>query len=222
MKYPRMPVSATVLVFFCLTVLFRTSAVWAGSEAALEDFLQKVERSSASINSFSCNFVQVKYLEIFPRPVRFSGRLSLVRPDKLRWHFLKPLPSVLILNGNRGLKCDGQGPVRKFSLDRDPVMRVVAEQLWAWSSGSYRKLRDDFDFKLLPGPALIFSPAGKDAAAFISQIKVLFDPEFLQPLEVEISEPGNDRTVIHFSDYRRNLDLAEELFTECDPEGISP
>jgi outer membrane lipoprotein-sorting protein len=217
-----MPVPAIVLFFFCLTALGRASAVWAGSEAALGDFLQKVEKRTASINSFSCNFTQVKHLAIFPRPVKFSGRLSLVRPDKLRWQFLQPLPSVIVLNGNQGLKCEGEGPVRKFSLDRDPVMRLVAEQLWAWTSGSYRELRDDFDFSLLPGPVLVFSPVRKDTASFISKIKVAFDPDFLQPLEVEISEPGDDRTVIYFSDYQRNLDLNDELFTKCGPAGISP
>jgi len=95
-------------------------------------------------------------------------------------------------------------------------MRMVAAQMWAWTSGSYRELRNDFDFSLFPGPTLVFSPVHQEAAgSFISRIKVAFDPDYLQPIEVEISEPGGDRTVISFSDYRRNLDLKSDLFTEC-------
>ncbi|MBU0483428.1 MAG: outer membrane lipoprotein carrier protein LolA [Proteobacteria bacterium] len=183
----------------------------------LESFLQKIELNSASINSFSCDFIQVRHLAIFPQPVKFSGRLTLSRPDRLRWEFITPLPSVLVLNGKKGLKCNDRGPVLEFDLALDPVMRVVAAQLWAWTSGSYRELQDDFDFELLPGPSLVFAPVQKGAASFIGKIKVVFDPEFLQPLEVEITEPGGDRTALFFSGYQRNIDLPATLFTECRP-----
>ena len=107
--------------------------------------------------------------------------------------------------------------VREFNLEIDPVMRLVAGQLWAWTSGSYRDLEDDFDFKLLPGPVLVFSPVTNGAGSFIREIRVVFDPEFLQPLSVEIHEPGGDRTVISFSAYKRNIDLQATLFNECRP-----
>jgi len=187
----------------------------AESNPGLEDFLQRVEQNSAAINSFSCDFIQVRHLAIFPQPVKFSGRLSLARPDRLRWEFIKPIPSVLVLNGKKGLKCDDGGPIRKFNLDSDPVMRMVAAQLWAWTSGSYRDIKDDFDFDLLPGPSLAFSPVNNGSGSFVSKIKVVFEPDFLQPMSVEISEPGGDRTIITFSGYQRNLALPSSLFTEC-------
>ncbi len=47
----------------------------------LDLFLQKVEQEASVVESFSCNFIQTRYLSIFPRPVKFSGRLVLSRPD---------------------------------------------------------------------------------------------------------------------------------------------
>jgi outer membrane lipoprotein-sorting protein len=190
-------------------------AAAADNSPELEDFLHRVEQSAATINTFTCDFIQVRHLAIFPKPVKFSGRLALSRPDRLRWEFIKPLPSVLVLNGEKGLKCSDEGPIRQFSLADDPVMRMVAAQMWAWTSGSYRDLQDDFDFTLLPGPTLAFSPKNKGAGSFIRKITVIFDPDFLQPLEVEISEPGGDRTIISFSGYQRNIDLPERSFIEC-------
>lgn len=216
-KYPR---CAIYLVLVILCSLFITpgplSAIAEEGKPDLEEFLQRVERNSASINSFSCDFIQVRHLTIFPQPVKFSGRLSLSRPNKLRWEFMQPLPSVLVLNGKQGLKCEEGGPVRKFNLDTDPVMRLVAAQLWAWTSGSYREIKNDFDFELLPGPSLLFSPTKNSANPFISTIKVVFDPAFLQPVSVKINEPGGDSTVISFSGYRRNTALPPTLFTECE------
>lgn len=216
MKYFRLPIFLALFIFCCIVIAPGPfSAVAEESRLDLEDFLRRVEENSASISSFSCDFTQVRHLTIFPKPVKFSGRLSLAKPDKLRWEFVEPLPSVLVLNGKKGLKCSEGGPVREFDLDLDPVMRLVAGQLWAWTSGSYRDLKDDFDFELLPGPVLVFSPITNGAGSFISKIRVVFDPDFLQPLSVEIGEPGGDRTVISFSGYKRNIALQTTLFTEC-------
>ncbi|MEN8134596.1 MAG: outer membrane lipoprotein carrier protein LolA [Thermodesulfobacteriota bacterium] len=216
MKHLRLPIFLALFIFcFIVIALGSFSAVAEESSLGLDDFLGRVEENSASISSFSCDFTQVRYLTIFPKPVQFSGRLSLAKPDKLRWEFVEPLPSVLVLNGKKGLKCSEGGPIREFNLDLDPVMRLVAGQLWAWTSGTYRDLKDDFDFELLPGPVLVFSPVTNGAASFISKIRVVFDPDLLQPLSVEIREPGGDRTVISFSGYQRDVDLPAALFTEC-------
>lgn len=214
-KFPRSwagVVLPLLLTVFCWPVLTA-----AGEGADLEAFLAKVENESAAINSFTCEFRQVRHLAVFPRPVEFSGQLTLDRPDRLRWEFRKPLASVLVLDGNKGLKCGENIAAREFSLDNDPVMRLVAAQLRAWTSGSYRQLRDAFDLALQPGPTLVFSPRETGAGSFISGIKVVFDPRLLQPQEVEISEPGGDRTVLTFSSYQRNIEPPDAIFSECLP-----
>ena len=207
---------SVILLLFLNVVLFPSLGLAAEKPMTLEEFLDRVEKESATVNSFSCDFKQVRHLAIFPSPVEFSGRLILARPDRLRWEFREPLPSVLVLNGKKGFKCSGEGPVREFRLDTDPVMRVVATQLWAWTSGSYRQLGDAFNFELMPGPVLSLQPLQAGATSFIDRIRVVFEPGSFQPVEVEIREPGGeDRTVIHFSDYRRNIDPQDDLFSEC-------
>lgn len=218
MRYLRLPV---LLLMLSLELILpgpgASPVTGAEIDRDLEDFLHRVELNSASVKSFSCDFVQTRYLTVFPKPVQFAGHLSLARPDRLRWEFREPLPSVLVLNGKNGLKCSDEGPVREFSLDVDPVMRLLAVQLWAWTSGSYRDLQKDFTFELLPGPVLVFVPRTDGAGSFVSKIKVVFDPDFLQPLAVEISEPGGDHTRISFAGYQRNIDFPANLFTECRP-----
>ncbi len=208
-----------ILLLLLTVVLSPASGIAVEKAMSLDEFLDRVEKESAAIDSFSCDFRQVRHLAIFPTPVEFSGRLILVRPDRLRWEFREPLPSVLVLNGKKGLKCSGEGPVREFSLDNDPVMRMVATQLWAWTSGSYRQLGDVFTFELRPGPVLVMTPLNSGAASFIERIRVVFDPVTFQPVEVEISEPGGeDRTVIHFSGYQHNIRPEDNLFSECRPK----
>ena len=144
-----------VASLFLLVIVLPALALGDGGQKdrELDAFLQKVEQEAASVESFSSNFVQTRYLAIFPQPVKFSGRLVLAR--------------------------------------------------------------EDFDFELLPGPALAFAPRQSGAGDFIQKIRVLFDKELLQPLEVEISEPGGDRTLISFTDYQRNISPEPELFSGC-------
>jgi len=198
-----------LLLFGSLIIVPRAGA------GDLEEFLDRVESRAARIDSFSCDFRQERNLALFARPVIFTGRLYLVRPDRLRWEFSKPIPSILILDGNIGRRCGEGNPASEFRLDRDPVMRLVTEQLRTWTSGGYRRLQGDFILELEPGPALGLKPRKAGLASFLNRILVKFDPETLQPVQVKIIEEGEDNTVISFSNYLLNPSLAPELFSEC-------
>lgn len=198
--------------FLLLCGLLNSSRAGAGP---LEDFLDRVEKRATLVNSFSCDFRQERNLALFARPVVFTGKLYLVRPDQLRWEFTAPIPSLLILDGNTGRRCGAGSPASEFRLDRDPVMRLVAEQLRTWTSGSYRDLQGDFALELEAGPALRLKPRQEGLAAFLNRIVVAFDPDSLQPVRVEVFEEGGDSTVIGFSSYLLNPALNPELFGEC-------
>ena len=199
-------------LFLLFGTLFLPPHAGAGE---LEKFLDRVESSAARIDSFSCDFRQERNLALFARPVIFSGRLYLARPDRLRWEFAKPIPSLLILDGNTGRRCGEGNPASEFRLDRDPVMRLVAEQLRTWTGGGYRQLQGDFTLELEAGPALSLKPRQAGLASFLNRILVEFDPQTLQPVRVKIVEEGEDNTVISFSNYRLNPPLPPELFSEC-------
>jgi outer membrane lipoprotein-sorting protein len=184
---------------------------------SLDDFLTRVEARAAGTKSFACDFRQERRLAIFAKPVVFSGKLFLARPDRLRWEFTSPIASLLILDGKTGRRCGEGSPASEFNLERDPVMRLVAGQLRTWTNGNYRELLGEFGLELAAGPSLILKPRKEGLASFLNRIVVVFDPDSLQPVRVEIHEEGGDRTVISFSSYRLNPELAPALFSACRP-----
>ncbi|HSH13703.1 MAG TPA: outer membrane lipoprotein carrier protein LolA, partial [Desulfurivibrionaceae bacterium] len=125
---------------------------------SLEAFLGRVEAKAAGTRAFSCDFRQERRLAIFAKPVVFSGKLYLSRPDRLRWEFTKPIASLLILDGKTGRRCGEGSPASEFNLERDPVMRLVAGQLRTWTNGNYRDLLGEFTLELTAGPALVLKP----------------------------------------------------------------
>jgi outer membrane lipoprotein-sorting protein len=205
-------VGRKVILLAVLLLLMPVATLRAES---LEEFLARVEAKAAGTRGFVCDFRQERRLAIFARPVVFSGKLYLSRPDRLRWEFTAPIASLLILDGKTGRRCDEGSRPSEFNLERDPVMRLVAAQLRTWTSGTYRELLGDFVLQLKPGATLVVTPRQKGLASFLSRIEVVFDPESLQPARVEIHEEGGDRTVISFSAYRLNPELAPELFSAC-------
>ncbi len=200
-------------------VLFCLSAAASGAdleiESELDRFLNKIDKKASQVESFQCQFKQEKHLEIFARPVVFEGMLSVSRPDRLRWEFTKPLPSVLIFNGKKGIRCSGSSEPVYFDLAADPVMRAVAQQLWGWLGGRYLKLKDQYHMQLDGEDVLRLTPRDEGVAGFVKEIVVVFDPVSLQASQTVIHEPGGDRTILFFQEYRINQPQPASLFASC-------
>jgi len=204
-----------VQVSFLFVMLAVPTGAIAATDGDLATFVAEVEAAAADVHSLSCSFVQERHLAIFSQPVVFMGALDLVRPDRLRWEFTDPVPSVLVFDGKKGLRCSDQAEPKYFDLATDPIMRMVAQQLWTWLDGKYGTLAEQYRLELV-GPATIsIDPKDKQIAEFIDHIVIYFDAASKQPRQVEIVEPGGDFTRIIFSGYRLNPSLQDALFSQC-------
>lgn len=186
-----------------------------GQNISLQELLEQVEKRSDEIDAFQCRFKQEKILALFANPVTFHGELTVDRPDKLRWEFHSPIPSVLVLNGERGLRCTDQVQPISFDLAADPVLRTVAEQLWLWLGGSYKQLKETYRIKAKGEVGIEITPLESSIREYVAKISITFDPESKQPDTVEILEPGGDLTRLFFYDYSLNPGLSDQLFTSC-------
>ncbi len=185
-------------------------------EDDLSLFLHKIEKASDSFTSFHANFRQEKELSLFSKPMIFYGEIIVVRPDKLRWQFTAPVPSVLLLDGDKGVRCsEGAQPV-EFDLTTDPVMRSVAEQLWLWLGGDYTRLKESFAIEKSGAATLTITPKDDDVARFIEMVGITFDESSMQPRRVEIVEPGGDLTRLLFNNYTFGVDATPDTFRRCD------
>lgn len=212
---PRYLSVVLVLLLFCFT----SSRLEAEQEknAALSVLLAEIEARSTEVKSLSCDFTQERHLTMFSRPVIFHGRLALDRPDRLRWEFIDPIPSVLIFNQDHGLRCSGKAAPQSFDLATDPIMAMVAKQLWTWLDGDYSQLANSYRLELAGENTLSITPEDLTMQKFVEKITIIFSPGNKHPHQVDIREPDGDLTRILFSNYRLNPLLYSATFTSCDP-----
>ncbi|MDH3392980.1 MAG: outer membrane lipoprotein carrier protein LolA [Desulfobulbaceae bacterium] len=209
--------TSSLLRVVCMVVLLALpSPARAAADGDLAGFVAEVEEAAAEVHSLSCLFVQERHLTIFAQPVVFQGALDLVRPDQLRWEFTEPVPSVLVFDGKSGLRCSDQAEPRHFDLNTDPIMRMVAQQLWTWLDGKYGTLAEQYKLQLVAPATISIVPRDKQVAEFIDHITIFFDPASKQPRKVEIAEPGGDLTRLLFRDYQLNPSLQNSLFSKCE------
>ncbi len=183
-----------------------------GYAVELDDFIAHIQNASAQVQSYQSDFLQEKHLKMFQRPVRFSGRLSIVRPDKLRWEFFSPAVSAIIFDGDTGLRCNEAAPAVSFSLKDDPMMGMVAQQLWLWLGGDYAALGDLYDVAMEGEDGIVVTPK---SGGMIRSVSLHFDGQG-QPREVTIREDGGDFTRITFSNEKVDTVLPSTLFSRCD------
>jgi len=211
-RYKRVLPLLSVLVFYCFFLCPLTSRA---DKVELTDFLAEVQAAADQVTSFSSKFTQERHLALFAKPVIFHGRLTIVRPEKLRWEFTDPVPSILVFNGGKGLRCSDQSPPVHFELASDPVMKTVAEQLWLWLGGDYSKIGERYLMEMKGAGSLVITPKEKSIGEYIAAVHIDFNKETKQPTQVDIIEPGGDFTRIIFNSYTLNTELPDVLFTRC-------
>lgn len=209
-----------LLSLFLCGCLFISPCILTASEdkenSQLDNLLQQVEKQAENTQSVQCEFTQERNLTIFAKPVRFTGRMLLSRPDKLRWENIDPIPSALIFSGDKGLRCNDDAPSVQFDLRTDPVMKMVAEQIWTWADGNYEQLKNRYRISLADHASIKLLPDETADNAIVS-ITVTFDQKTLHPVTVQVMETGGDSTTINFHDYRLNQPIDDALFTTCTP-----
>lgn len=209
-----LPFSWAVLL---ILALLAPSVSMADDTAALDQLLAAIQHNVNQTRTVQCAFEQQRNLSLFAQPIVFTGKMELSRPDNLRWENLEPIPSVLIFAGDKGMRCNDDAEPVRFELAKDPMMRMVAEQIWTWVDGNYRQLQDRYDITLAGEAEIQLVPKNKEMADAVASVRVRFDQESLQPQTIEILETEGDSTVIRFSGYRINQPVDGKLFTTCYP-----
>ncbi len=206
------PAPRRALVAFALLGLLPSPA----RAADVDALLGRLDAQAKTVQTLAGEFSQRNRIKLFKQVVTSHGRFYFQRPRRIRWEYLDPDPSTLILDGGTATLRTPGAPPQVFDLARDAVMRTVFDQLLLWlGGGALTQAKADYDLTAAgttdePILILVPKPGGPIAKAF-SRIELRFDRRLLLR-SILLQEAGGDEKEITFSKMERNVALPKDAF----------
>jgi len=175
---------------------------------------EQIRQVSAGVSTVKADFVQRKHLKILARPLVSEGRFYFRSPDALRWEYLTPVRSVLLLSrGEVKRYIQRNGRLVEDNPGRVQVMKVILPEIAAWSQGRFNS-SPTFSAELRPGPKsrIVLTPKDKSLGAIIQAIEITLSDKPGVIEVVRIIENAESYTVIQFKNVQTNQRLDDLIF----------
>lgn len=168
---------------------------------------ENIQASAGTITSVETGFTQTKYLPILNKPLISKGKLWYQAPGSLRWEYISPIHSILLMHNGR-VKRVTQDP-RTHQFREEPgegldAMQVVLGEITQWLNGRF----DDnpmFTARLEPGGKIVLTPKQKGFGEVIQRIEVTLDT---QPGQQSGQQQGMIRRILIYESETAYTDLS--------------
>ena len=179
---------------------------------------EELRASAGTITSVETDFIQTKHLAILNKPMISKGRLWFQTPDSMRWEYVSPIQSVLLMH---------QGRIKRFTVDAQTrqfreapaegldAMQVVLEEITQWLKGRFDE-NTMFAADLQSGGKIVLTPKQTAFSDIIQRIELLLDTQpGRQPgmiRQVLIYESESAYTELSFNRTILNRPIDESIF----------
>ncbi len=175
--------------------------------APLDDALADVAKARSKLTTLQGPFVQERTIALLASKVKSTGKLWMVRPDRLRWELEPPDAAVywVLPDGLAYKTKSGKGKVAKGA--QGPLGGVLGDLL-ILLGGDLAELKGRYELALIKrdSKSLVLHATPKDKAIAKStkriELSLGADPAVLE--KVVLVEAGDDRSEISFGALTRN------------------
>lgn len=175
--------------------------------------VQSSEQAPVLLQSIQADFTQEKHLKILSQPIISTGTFTFQRPQSLRWEYISPIRSILLMHG---------GEVKKF-VERDGrlvedqgmqfgSMLVVLTEISNWLDGRFTE-NNMFRVVRSSDQTILLTPKNQDLAGVISRIELTLADQQGNLDGITIFEGPDSYTKMRFSNRRLNRDVPISVFT---------
>lgn len=200
-----------------LVSLVLLPAIARATAPPVDDLLAQLAKARAGVQTLAGEFTQRNQVKLFKKEVRSKGRLYFRAPRQIRWEYLEPDPSVLVLDGERAVLRQPGSEARTFDLQTDATLRAVFDQLLLWlSPGGMAGARRDYELAsagTAAEPVLLLQPkAGSPVAKAFQRIELRVDLKSGLLRSLLLVEKNGDEKEIAFTSLRKNATLPPDAF----------
>ena len=189
----------------CVCAVIVSWAVLSGAQAG-------DQHAPAALQSIQAEFTQEKHLKLLVRPLVSTGLFVFQAPGSLRWEYLTPLHSVLLMHG---------GQIKKM-IERDDhfeedngagvdAMQVVLADIGNWLDGRFEE-NPMFSASRIDGRTVVLTPKEAGLQAIISRIELYLGSQDGVMERVLIVEGPDAHTQLTFTNVVLNRQIPQTTF----------
>ena len=181
------------------------------SESEKSVFEQKMIERLKEIETLQCDFKQEKTSSLVTVKAESNGILLYQNPSKLRWEYLNPTPSTLIVNANNAVLLDKDGN----KTGNNKMTKQLGGLIISLMNGDGIKDSKKFSTEVFETDnqlCIIFSPMQKQLKDYFKSIELKLDKNTLLSPEIVMNEKSGDKTVIYMNEKILNKEIPQSKF----------
>ena len=194
----------------------RSAGAAAPDPSAAEALARRLDKRHQSLGDMTAQFVQTYRSGLMQREIRESGTVSIKRPGRMRWEYVKPEKKLFVADGTTFyfyVPADRQVIVRKSAGERG-----IPSLLLSGRSGILSEFAVALEASSTPGrQRLRLLPRKADPEVETVFLEV---DEGDRVRAIEVLDPQGNRSRFLFEQIRENVGLRESLFQFRVPKGV--
>jgi len=203
--------SLIIILFFSLPTFAQNDFTKVLDDEVLRESIRKHSSETFTIKS---KFSQEKHLSMLEEVVISSGRFLFKKENNIRWEYSLPFEYTIIVANGKFL-INNEGKLSEFDISSNPMFKQISDMIVLAVSGNFVQ-NDQFNIEFFQNGKYYLAtlkPVDQQVSEMLSGINIYFDKNALNVEKVKFLEPGNDFTLINFTDYQENINLSDEEFT---------
>ena len=181
------------------------------SESEKSAFEQKMVDRLKEIETLQCDFVQEKTSALVTEKAVSNGILLYQNPSMLRWEYVSPTPSTLILNANNAALFNKDGK----RTGNDKMIKQLGGLIIGLINGDGIRNSKQFStgvFETDSQFCIVFTPVQKRLQEYFKSIELKIDKGTLLSPEIVMNEKSGDTTVIYMKNKVLNKEIPQSKF----------
>lgn len=176
--------------------------------------LESLAPSPVRVESVQTEFTQEKHLPILVRPIISRGTFVFQAPGSLRWEYLAPIHSVLLLHDGRIRKfIEQHGQFVEESGMGVDAMQIILQEITGWLDGNIADT-PTFHATVQDDGIIILTPKEPALGRIISRIELRLADQSGLMESVTLYEGADSLTKLIFSHAVLNEKIAAATFTQ--------
>jgi outer membrane lipoprotein-sorting protein len=179
----------------------------------VNSFIEKIDLYAVETNTIKSNFKQEKHLTMLEEVLVSEGHFIFQKENNVLWEYNKPVDYAIIVFEGQFTIRDGD-KVNAFNIESNRMFREINNMIITSVSGNFLD-NPDFKSAYFENNAYYLvklSPLKQEVKNMLSTIEIYFNKNDISVSKVKFIEPGDDFTLIQFSETVFNEPVSEQVF----------